>query len=101
VALLAAGATEIKYFLWFPDLNPLRTSLLDASKGDSCADFCTKIDGRVLRGSDAHCLSHSSAKNPTFGLLAAIYANISQVSLPQPCGFPLDILRLESPADQR
>jgi hypothetical protein len=32
VALLAAGATEIKYFLWFLDLNPLsrrtfRTSL--------------------------------------------------------------------------
>ena len=46
-------------------------------------------------------LCAAGGKNPGFGLLAAIYASKNQVSLPQPAGFPLAVLRLESPADQR
>ena len=46
-------------------------------------------------------LCAAGGENPGFGLLAAIYASKNQVSLPQPAGFPLAVLRLESPADQR
>jgi hypothetical protein len=46
-------------------------------------------------------LCAAGGKNPGFGLLVAIYASKNQVSLPQPAGFPLAVLRLESPADQR
>ena len=39
-------------------------------------------------------LCAAGGKNPGFGLLAAIYASKNQVSLPQPAGFPLAVLRL-------
>ena len=88
----------------FVETTAMKQSFEVKAKRSSLASpFSIHFEARLkpLGWSSPIDLCAAGGKNPGFGLLAAIYASKNQVSLPQPAGFPLAVLRLESPADQR